>query len=150
MMKIINRRFNRDYEIIEKYEAGIVLTGPETKSVKAGHIRLEDSFIKIIGNEAYLVNAEVQIYQFAKPQGYDARRTRKLLLHKKELIRLKTKLASGSRLTIAPISCYNKHGLIKLEIALAKAKKEREKRKMEKERDLKREEERRIKEYIRS
>ena len=113
-MKIFNRKYRRDYQEIEKYEVGIALSGAEVKSVRAGRIRLEDSFVKILGSEVYLINAEISIYEFARPQGYDLRRTRKLLLHKKEIIRLKTKLASVGGLTIVPVSCYNKAGLIKL------------------------------------
>lgn len=149
-MKIINRKFRRDYQEIEKYEAGIVLNGAEVKSVRAGHMKLENSFIKIIGSEAYLINAEIPIYEHARPEGYDLRRTRKLLLHKQELIRLKTKLSSASNLTIVPVSCYNKKGLIKLEIVLAKGRREIEKRKLKKEKDIEREEKREIKEYLKS
>lgn len=149
-MNISNRKFHREYEELEKYEAGIVLSGAEVKSVRAGRIKLEDSFVKIIGSEAYLVNAEVQVYQYSRLLGYDSKRTRKLLLHKAELIRLKTKLSSGSRLTIAPVSCYNKHGLIKLEIALCKPRKEIGKKKLEKEKDIERDEKMMVKEYLKS
>jgi len=147
-MKIYNRRFRREYREIEKYEAGISLTGAEVKSIRAGRLKLEDAFVKIMTSGAYIVNAEIPIYQYAQPQGYDSRRSRKLLLHKQELVRLKTKLNSGRGLTIVPVSCYNKGGLIKLEIALAKGRREIEKKKLEKKRDIKREEEREMKEYI--
>ena len=149
-MKIFNRKYRRDYQEIEKYEVGIALSGAEVKSVRAGRIRLEDSFVKILGSEVYLINAEISIYEFARPQGYDLRRTRKLLLHKKEIIRLKTKLASVGGLTIVPVSCYNKAGLIKLEIALAKGRKGLEKKKLEKRRDIEREQKREAKEYLKS
>lgn len=149
-MKIFNRKFRRDYQEIEKLEAGISLSGAEVKSVRAGRIRLEDSFVKILGSEVYLINAEVSVYDFARPQGYEPRRTRKLLLHKKEIIRLKTKILSHSGLTIVPVSCYNKAHLIKLEIALAKARRELGKKKLEKERDVRREEEREAKEFLKS
>ena len=149
-MKVVNRKFHRDYQAIETVEAGVVLSGAEVKSVRAGNIRLEDSFVKIIGLEAYLINADIPIYQFARPQGYDSRRSRKLLLHKKELIRLVTKLNSGARLTLAPVSCYNKHGYIKLEIALAKPRGKIEKKKLEKARDIKRDQKREMKEYLKS
>src|SRR3989337_3711447 len=99
-MKILNRKFRRDYQEIEKYEGGIALTGAEVKSVRAGRVKLEDSCVKIVSSEVYLVNAEVSIYEYARPQGYDLRRTRKLLLHKREIIRLKTKLAGAGGLTI--------------------------------------------------
>lgn len=127
-----------------------MLTGAEVKSVRAGRIRLEESFVKIIGSEAYLMNAHISIYQYARPQGYDPKRTRKLLLHKKEIIRLKTKISSHSRLTVVPISCYNKSGLIKLEIALAKGRKGLEKKKFEKRRDIEREQKREAKEYLKT
>jgi len=106
--------------------------------------------VKIMISDVCLINAEIPIYQYARPQGYDSRRSRKLLLHKQELIRLKTKLNSGRGLTIVPVSCYNKGQLIKLEIALAKARGEIGKKKLEKKRDIKREEEREMKEYIKS
>lgn len=147
-MRIFNRKFNRDYQKIESCEAGIVLTGAEVKSVKSGRIRLDEAYVKIVGSEAYLINAEISIYQYARPQGYDPKITRKLLLHKKELIRLKTKIAAGGRLTLAPVSCYNKNNLIKLEIALAKGRGEIEKKRLEKERDIKKEQERMVKEYL--
>lgn len=149
-MKIINRKFRRDYQEIERYEVGISLTGSEVKSIRAGRMRLEDSFVKILGSEVYLVNAEIQVYEYARPQGYDLRRTRKLLLHKREILRLKGKIASHSGLTLAPISCYNKHGIVKLEIALAKGRKSVDKKNLEKRRDIEREEEREAKEYLKS
>lgn len=150
LMKIFNRKFRRDYREIERFEVGIVLTGAEVKSVRAGRIRLDDGFVKIIGSEAYLMNADISIYQFARPQGYDPKRTRKLLLHKKEIIRLKTKISSSAGLTVIPISCYNKTGLIKLEIALAKGRRGQEKKRVEKDRETKRQEEREAKEYLKS
>jgi SsrA-binding protein len=149
-MKVTNRKFNRDYEEIEKYEVGISLTGPEVKSTRAGRIKIEDSFVKILGSEVYLINADIQVYEYSRPQGYDSRRTRKLLLHKKEIIRLKTKLAGSGRLAIVPVSCYNKDSLIKLEIALARGRKDIEKKKLEKKRDVALEQKREAKEYLKS
>lgn len=149
-MKIFNRKFRREYQELERYEAGIVLSGAEVKSVRAGRLKLEDSFVRILGSEAYLINAEIPVYEYARPQGYDLKRTRKLLLHKKEIIRLKTKISSHSGLTVAPISCYNKDSLIKLQIALAKARKELGKKKLEKDRAIRRQEEREAKEYLKT
>jgi SsrA-binding protein len=148
-MKIINRKFHREYREIEKYEAGIVLTGAEVKSIRSGGLRIDDAFVRIMGSELYLINAEIPIYKFARNDTYETKRTRKLLLHKKELLKLKVKIASGG-LTLAPVSCYNKGPLIKLEIALVKGKKDIEKRKIEKKRDIKIREEREMKEYIKS
>lgn len=149
-MKIINRKFQREYQLIEKIEAGISLIGAEVKSVRAGNIRLEDSFVKIIGSEVYLVNADVPVYHYARPQGYDSKRTRKLLLHKKEILRLKGKFTGGAKLTIAPISCYNKGVNFKVGIALVKSRGEIGKKKLEKKRDVEREEKRIMKEYLKS
>ena len=149
-MRVFNRKYNRDYTEIESYEAGIALLGSEVKSAKAGHIKLEDSFVKLIGSEAFLINAEIQIYQFTRPQGYDPRRTRKLLMHKKELTRLRTKIAAGGNLTLAPISCYNKGPLLKVQVALSKGRKDLEKKKLVKERDIKTNQEREVKDYMRT
>lgn len=149
-MKVFNRKFNREYQSLEKYEAGIQLTGAEVKSVKAGHIRLDDSFVRVLGSEAYLINAHIQVYEYARGQNYDDKRTRKLLLHKKEILKIKTKIKSGSGLTVAPVSCYNKHGIVKLEVALVRARKDIEKRKLEKKRDRAMEEKREAKEYLKS
>ncbi len=147
-MKIINRRFNRDYQKIESYEAGIILTGPEVKSIKEGRLKLEEAYVKIINNEAYLINAQIPLYQFANVENYDPKRTRKLLLKKKEITRLMTKIKSSPGLTITPVSCYNKGDLLKLEIALVRGRKEIEKKKLEKEKDIKREQEKEIKNYL--
>jgi len=147
-MKVTNRRYHRDYQTIETYEAGISLLGAEVKSVRAGNIKLEDAFVKLIGKEAVLVNADIQIYKFSRPQGYDARRTRKLLLHKRQLVRLRTKLAGGNRLTLAPISCYNKGHIFKLQIALCKGRREIEKKKLERARDIKMSQKKEAKEYM--
>lgn len=147
-MKIINRKFHREYQELEKYEAGIVLYGAEVKSIRDGRLKLDDAFVKILGSEAYLINAQIPLYEYARIPGHDAKRTRKLLLHKKELIRLKTKIASSGGLTLAPVSCYNKGDLIKLEIALVKGRKDIEKRRLEKKRDIERQEKREVKEWM--
>lgn len=147
-MKIINRKFHRDYREIERYEAGIVLTGSEVKSIRAGRLNLDDSFVRILDNEPYLINAQIPVYEYARNDNYDPKRTRKILLHKKELIRILTKIRGGGSLTLAPVSCYNKGPLIKLEVALAKGRKDLEKRRLEKKRDIKKEEKREAKEYL--
>lgn len=143
IMHVFNRRAKRDYQFLEKYEAGIVLTGAEVKSIKQGRIKIDQSFIKIKDEEAFLVNAHISPYLPAGKQGHDALRTRKLLLKKKEILSLSLKIAH-SGLTIVPLACYAKHGLIKLEIALAKGKRKYEKREAIKRRDLEREVEREL------
>jgi SsrA-binding protein len=98
-------------------------------------------------DEVFLINANIAPYSFAVEKGYDAKRTRKLLLHRKEILRLQTKLGQGGRLTIAPLSCYNRGRHIKLEIALARPRKDLEKRKLEKRRDVERQQKREMKEF---
>lgn len=143
-MKVVNRRAVHDYKILEKFEAGIALTGPEVKSVKTGHLDFTGSFVKIVGSEIYLVNAKIYPYPYARLENYDLQRTRRLLLHKKQAIALKTKI-SQSNLTIVPVSCYTTRGLIKLELALAKGKKEYDHREEIRRKDLDREVEREVK-----
>ncbi len=136
-MKITNRKATFDYQLAEHFEAGINLFGAEVKAVREGHVDLTGSFVRIIGNEAYLVNANIFPYEHARPETYDPRRTRKLLLHKKEIISLKGKM-DGANLTVVPVSMYTTHGLIKAELALAKSKKKFEKRESIKKKDINR------------
>jgi len=137
-MKIFNKKATYEYTILERFEAGVNLTGAEVKSIKGGHAQLAGSFVRIIGSEAYLVNAQIFPYIYARPEGYDPKRTRKLLLHKAELIRLKSKL-EGANLTLVPLSWYTKGPLIKLEIGIARGKKQYEKREAKKREDMRRE-----------
>jgi SsrA-binding protein len=136
-MKITNRKAFFEYEILERFEAGIHLTGPEVKAARDGHIDLSGSFVRIRGSEAYLINAKILPYKYARPEGYDEHRSRKLLLHKKEIIALKGRV-DGGNLTIVPISLYTTHNLIKAELALGKSKKKYDKRQAIKKRDLER------------
>ena len=136
-MKITNKRAFYDYLISDKFEAGINLNGAEVKAIKMGHADLTGSFVRIMGSEAYLVNAKIFPYEYARPEGYDERRTRKLLLHKKEIISLKSK-TDGANLALVPISFYDKHGLIKLEVGIGKGKKQYDKKEAKKKKDLNR------------
>ncbi len=147
-MKIINKHFIREFEAVDKLEAGIMLTGAEVKSVKNGGIKLEGAFVKLRDDGAYLTNAEIAPYKYAKSDSYEAKRSRKLLLNKKELLRLKVKLNSGGKLAIVPVSCYNKASLVKVEIAISKSKKSWEAKKIDKERDEKRRVAKEIKEHF--
>jgi|SRR3989344_834047 len=140
-MKISNRSAFHDYTISERYEAGVKLTGPEVKSIKTGRVSLKGAFVRLINSEAYLVNASIQPYEYARVTNYDPQRTRKLLLNKKELISIKSKL-DGAAFSLLPLSLYIRHGLIKVEIGLGKGKKQFEKREVLKKRAQKRELER--------
>jgi SsrA-binding protein len=135
-MHIKNDKAFHDYTIIDRLETGIQLLGMEVKSLREGHATLDGSFVRIIDNEAFLVNAQIFPYTHASPEGYDLKRTRKLLLHKKELIGLKNK-TQGANLTIIPLSWYTKGPRMKLEIGLARGKKQYEKREAKKKKDLK-------------
>ncbi|MBP9716383.1 MAG: SsrA-binding protein SmpB [Candidatus Levybacteria bacterium] len=137
-MKITNKRAFYDYLITDRFEAGINLNGAEVKAIKMEHADLTGSYVRIIGSEAYLVNAKVFPYEFARPENYDESRTRKLLLHKREIISLKHK-TDGANLTLVPISFYETHGLIKLEVGVGKGKKKFDKKTAKKKADLDRE-----------
>lgn len=136
-MKITNKKAFFDYQLLDRFEAGINLFGFEVKSVRAGKADLTGSFVRIVGSEAYLVNAKIFPYQQAQVENYDERRTRKLLLHKKEIISLKGK-TDGANLSLVPVSLYLKHGFVKVEVALGKGKKKYEKRESIKKKDIQR------------
>lgn len=138
MKKIINRRAAFDYQLLENFEVGVVLNGGEVKSIKNGHLKLEEAFISLKDHEAWLFNAHIHPYSFSTNKNEDPRRPRKLLLHKNELLKLKQQTEQKG-LTLVPVSCYTKHNKIKLEIALAKGKKKYEKRESIKKKDWKRE-----------
>jgi len=139
-MKIFNKRARFDYQILEKIEAGISLSGGEARATRTGHINLTNSFIKIINKEAYLVNANIPV---PDKISYDSTASRKLLLHKSQILDLLTK-SKQKKLTIVPIAVYTKGRLIKLEIALAKSKKVFEKKQVIKLKDIKRDIDREI------
>lgn len=140
-MHIINKKAPYEYTILDRLEAGVNLLGAEVKSLKGGRASLEGAFVRIMGSEAYLVNAQIFSYIYARPEGYDPKRTRKLLLHKKEVISLKSKI-EGANLTLIPLSWYTKGPLIKLEVGIARGKKQYEKREAKKREDMKKELER--------
>ncbi len=139
-MKIVatNRKAYHDYEILETYEAGIVLKGTEVKSAKNGRINLKDSYAKIENGEVFLINAHISPYSHGNVYNHDPRRTRKLLLHKKEIMRLYGKVKEKG-LTLIPLKAYIKNGKIKIELGLCKGKKVYDKRAEIKKRDLERE-----------
>lgn len=134
-MRIDNRTARYNYEILEKFEAGIDLLGPEVKSVRAGKVSLNEAFVHLRGGEAYLINAHIHPYQNTT---ISPTRSRKLLLHKKEIISLSTKIGT-SGLTLVPIALYNKGNIFKLEVGIGRGKKKWDKREAIKKRDLERE-----------
>lgn len=134
----INKRARFDYDLTDKYEAGLVLTGQEVKSVKTGHISLKGSFVTMKNGEFFLTNASIPTYKFAgEVPGYDPTRSRKLLLKKSEINTLLGKSRSAG-LTLVPIRVYTRKRLIKLEFGVGRGKKKFDKRDDIKKRDSKR------------
>lgn len=146
-MKVVNRKLSREYEILESVEAGIVLNGPETKSVFLKQINLDAAYVKLMSGEAYLINADIQKYRFAKQDEYDAKKSRKLLLHKKELLKLQVKTASKG-FSLVPVSCYSQGPYIKVEVALVRGRKDLEKKKIQKKQQIVKDEKRDMKEFL--
>ncbi|MBS1107933.1 MAG: SsrA-binding protein [Deltaproteobacteria bacterium] len=136
-----NRRAFHDYEILETVEAGIVLVGPEVKSLREGRANLSDSYAVLRRGEAFLVNAHVSPYDKAGRDNPEPRRERKLLMHRAELSRLGPKLAERG-FTLVPLSLYFKAGRAKVELGLARGKKQYDKREALKKREQDREIER--------
>ena len=135
-MEILNRKARYDYEIHDTYEVGIVLTGNEIKSVRKGSVNLKDSYIIIKNSEAYILNMHITNYDKAVFKEEETR-TRKLLLHKEEILKLNDKI-SIKGFTIVPLRLYFKNGKAKLEIGVAKGKHTYDKKESIKERDIKR------------
>ena len=141
-MRIVNRKARFKYQILEKVEAGIVLTGAEIKSIRAGRANLTESFARIKDSEVYLVNANITPWMGSQKFA-DARRDRKLLLHRKQILNWQGKIAGGN-LTIVPLSIYIKKNLAKVELALAKSKAKFDKRAALKKKTIERDIEREV------
>lgn len=142
-MKITNRKAHRDYQIMEKMEAGIVLTGAEIKSLRGGRANLDQAQVRIRNQEAWVVNFYIHPYQAGQEKFAvtTERRDRKLLLHRPQIHSLIGKL-KGQNLTLVPLSCYIARNVAKLEIAVARGKRKYEKREAIKNKDIERETER--------
>lgn len=140
-----NRRARFDYDLIELFEAGLVLTGTEIKAVRANKVSLQQSYVQPRGGELWLVEANIAEYAQGNRENHDPTRPRKLLLHKREIDRILTRLATAG-LTCVPTRLYLKDGRAKLEIALARGKKQFDKRQDIAARDSKRQIDRALKE----
>jgi SsrA-binding protein len=138
-----NKKARHDYLIIDTYEAGLVLTGTEVKSLRQGRASLVDGFVQLDGNEAWLHNVHVPEYSQGTWTNHSARRKRKLLLHRAEIDKLESKTGETGH-TIVPLALYFKDGRAKVEIALAKGKKEYDKRQALREKQDRRETDRAI------
>ena len=134
-----NRKARFNYELLQTFEAVTELKGFEEKAVKAGKISLASSFAVSKGPELWLINADIAPYQVGNtPPEYDSKRSRRLLLTHEEIKEILTKMESD-RLTIVPMKVYNKRGLVKVELALARSKKQYDKRDVIKKRETDRE-----------
>lgn len=143
---VSNRRATFNYEIIETFEAGIALQGTEIKSLRDHGGALQDAYVKVMDDGLWLVNSSIAPYRFGSIHNHEERRERKLLMHKREITRLKTDLHEKG-LTIIPLAMYLKKGRVKVRIATARGKKNYDKRESIKTRDEKRNIDRAIKEH---
>jgi SsrA-binding protein len=147
-IKIIstNKKAYFDYFVEEVYEAGIQLVGSEVKSVRQGNVNLKDSFCLVQGNEILMINSHIKPYEKGSYFNVDAKRPRKLLMHKQEINKLRG-LVQQKGYTLVPTKIYFKQGLVKIEVGVCKGKELHDKRRVEQEKEQKRTIERTIKEY---
>jgi len=130
-----NRQAGHNYHLLERFEAGLALTGTEVKAAKDGKIQLKDSFAEVVGSEAWLLNAHISQYSHGNRENHEPTRRRKLLLHREEIDKLLEKTREKG-LTLVPTKMYLKNGRIKLELAVAKGKKLHDKRESERKREM--------------
>jgi SsrA-binding protein len=145
---LTNRQAFHEYSILDKYEAGAVLQGTEVKSIMAGRIQLKDSYVAIKDDEVWLINAHISPYSHGNRQNHDPLRTRKLLLHKKEIEKLERETTQKG-MTLVVTSIYWKNGRIKFEIGVAKGKKLYDKRETEMRKTVEKETRQQLKERSR-
>lgn len=138
-MKIIhdNKQARFDYEIMESFEAGLVLTGSEVKSLREGQVNLKDSYVVVMNGELYLQNAHISVYKASSYNNHHPERQRKLLLHREEIKQIERAMAERG-LTCVATKLYWKNGKAKAEIALARGKKRHDKRETSKSKDVQR------------
>jgi SsrA-binding protein len=139
-----NKKARFDYDILEQIEAGLILTGPEVKAVRAGQVKLVGGFVSFYRDEAFLNNAHISKYKYATLDSYDPDRSRKLLLSKKEIAYLRGK-SQERGLTVVPLSIYTKGRLIKVGLGIGRGKKLHDKRRTIKKREQDREMRRAVK-----
>ena len=139
-----NRRARYDYELLERFEAGIVLTGTEVKSLRDGRVTLAQAYADVRGNEVWLLGAEIAVYDHGNTTNHDPTRERKLLLHKKEIATLTGKVKEKGQ-TLVPTKLYFKDGKVKVELALGRGKEKGDKRRTIADRDAKRQIDRALK-----
>lgn len=146
MIEIKNKKANFDYFIEDTYEAGIVLKGTEIKAIRKGSCNLKDTYARVKNSEIYVINMFIAPYEQGNRFNHDERRERKLLLHKKEIIKIKQKIEKEGY-SLVPIKLYLKNGRAKVLIGVAKGKKAYDKRQSLKEKDIKRDLEKTVSKY---
>lgn len=140
-----NKKAYHDYELLEEFEAGIALLGPEVKSVRRGRVQLKGSYVAVLTDGPYVMGLHISPYQYADT-ATDPTRKRKLLLHAKEIDKLQ-KAESTSGLTIIPLALYSKGGLVKMSLAIARGKKLYDKREQAKRKQMNLDAKRAMKKY---
>ena len=143
----VNKKALHEYEIIEKFEAGMVLRGSEVKSIREGKVNLKDAYVLIREREAFLINSHISAYSNASYNNHEPERERKLLMNRKEIGKVHKKIKERGFSLIALKMYFNNKGFVKVEIALAKGKRLWEKKQKIKERDIKRDVDRELKHY---
>ena len=129
---IVNKKAYHNYDVKDTVEAGIVLQGQEVKSIKDGRVQFDDSFVKEVGGNLVLINADISKYKYSSDNNYDSKRTRKLLLHKSEIINLISKCKQGGMVLI-PLKMYVVRGKVKVLVGIGRGRKQHEKKNVEKE-----------------
>jgi SsrA-binding protein len=143
-----NRKAHHDYEILDVFEAGIVLMGSEIKSIRAGKANITEGFVQIKGREVWLLNVHIAVYEEAGVFGHEPLRPRKILLHKKEIVRLQVRVREKG-LAIVPLQLYLKNRRAKIELGVARGKKNYDKRETLRQKDASRQVARDLKEHVR-
>lgn len=143
----VNKKALHEYEIIEKFEAGMVLRGSEVKSIREGKVNLKDAYVLIREREAFLINSHISAYSNASYNNHEPERERKLLMNRKEIKKVHKKVKERGFSLVALRMYFNNKGFVKVEIALAKGKRLWEKKQKIKERDIKKDVDRELKHY---
>ena len=144
----VHRRARFDYEILQAHDAGLALLGSEVKSIRAGHAVLAEGYCRFAGDELWLYNVHIAPYGPAR-ENHEPTRPRKLLLHRRELARLRTAMDEQPRTTVIPLRLYLHNGLIKVEIGLARGKRQYDKRDAIKTREANRDMQRAVRQSVR-
>jgi SsrA-binding protein len=142
-----NKKARFEYEIVDTFEAGIVLKGTEVKSIRQKKVNIQESYAKIKNGEAFIIGMNISLYKMGNFFNHDPLRDRKLLLHKQEIKRLTGKL-NEKGFTLIPLRMYFKNGRVKIELGLARGKNIHDKRRTIQDRDMKRDMQREIKKYL--